>query len=164
MAMLSCYLKRRSLGPYLDNALPERDARTLALHLDTCATCRSEADSLTRLRAMVRRTAAVAEPDWSGFWPGVVRGIEAARHAPGPRAPERIAWLPRLALAGTMVAALLAVSIWQAAETPIGAERGVIVHTVHTDYPGGSVMVYSPAGDEMTVIWVFGGDRPGGGA
>ena len=159
--MLTCYLRRRQLGAYLDNALPARAARAVGVHLDGCVACRREVDGLRRLTAMLRRSVATVEPDWTGFWPGIVRGIDAAKHQAPTINPERVAWRPRLALAGALTAGLLALTIWQATEGPRVPEDAVIVQTAQTDQPGGSVMVYSPPGEDMTVIWVFGLEKSG---
>ena len=75
--MLGCYFKRRRIGAYLDGALPGRQARAIAAHLDGCVDCRDAAGTLGRLRELVRSSVVAAEPDWAGFWPGIIRGIEA---------------------------------------------------------------------------------------
>jgi hypothetical protein len=115
------------------------------------------------MRALLQRTlspaASPAPPDWTGFWPGIVRGIETARReAPAPAA--RRAWLqPRWALGGALVAAfLVSVTLWQATQTPPMLEAPVIVRAAHTDHPQGSVMVYHAPERDMTVVWVFGLD------
>src|SRR5207244_11926906 len=79
--VLSHYLNRRRLGAYLDGALDDGTARSTAAHLATCGVCQREADGLRRLRALLQQNIAVAEPDWTGFWPGVVRGVDAGRIA-----------------------------------------------------------------------------------
>lgn len=160
--MLTCYFRRRQLGAYLDAALPARTARAVGAHLETCTACQREVQGLRRLSALLRRTVITAEPDWTGFWPGVVRGIEAAKHAtPASAAPVRVAWRPRVALAGALTAGLLALTLWQAMEGPPTIDSGVIVQTAQTEAPGGSVMVYTPPEEDMTVIWVFGLDKSG---
>ena len=73
--MLTCYFTRKRIGAYLDGALDERAARSTAAHVAACPRCQTEADSLRRLRGLLQRNFAVGEPDWTGFWPGVVRGI-----------------------------------------------------------------------------------------
>src|SRR5262245_66410638 len=81
------------------------------MHLKGCVTCQREADTLRRLQAMLRRTlssgARGSEPDWTGFWPGIVRGIEGARgkNAPPVPAPARQGWgNPGWALGGAALA------------------------------------------------------------
>jgi anti-sigma factor RsiW len=162
--VLTCYFKRQRIGAYLDGALDASQDQSLAAHLERCGTCRAEADSLRRIKLMVSRSARVTEPDWTGFWQGIVRGVERARQAPAPVPADRVAWRPRLALAGAMVAGLLALTLWQAVEPPLVSELGSFVQTAQTEYPDGSVMVYSPAEGDMTVIWVLGTDRSGSGS
>jgi anti-sigma factor RsiW len=157
--VLICYVKRHRIGAYLDGALDTGQAMSMEAHLARCAACQGEADTLKLMKAMVSRSAAVAEPDWTGFWQGVVRGVERSNRGVAPFPAKQVAWRPRLALAGAMVAGLLALTLWQAVESPV-SELSSIVQTAQTDYPDGSVMVYSPAGGDMTVIWVFGPDKP----
>ncbi len=105
---------------------------------------------------------AVAEPDWSGFWPGVVRGIEDRRHA-RPAPPARSWWQhvarPRWALAGAMAALLMSVGVWQWTPGRPLLETGVLVTSASTDDPRGTVMVYSTPEQDVAVVWVFGLDK-----
>lgn len=157
--VLSCYVNRRRLGAHLDRALPEGEARAVTAHLDDCPACRSEAQDLDHVRNLVRQSVTPAEPDWTGFWPGIVRGI-------GDRQPVardrrlRVLSSRRLAL-GALAASLVAVAVWRGGESPTMTERGSVVDVADTEEPGGSVMVYAPDSGDMTVIWVFGLDNPG---
>ena len=156
-SVLTCYFKRRRIGAYLDRALPEREARTMAVHLGACAGCRNEAEELGRVRDMVRSSVVVAEPDWTDFWPGILRRVEAG--AAVPVRAGRLVLSRRVTMAGAVVAALLAITIWQAGDSPTVFEH--VSAVADTEYPDGSVMVYSPPGDDMTVIWVFGPEKNG---
>ena len=154
--VLTCYRARRRIGAYLDGALDQGDARWTEHHLAACVACRSEAGQLRRVKALVAEVSTIPEPDWTGFWPGIVRGIDEARH----RAPARPrpAWQlrPRFAMGGAVVAALaLALVIWQGARAPVPAEAGVLVSGAHTEHPGATVMVYTPPAQDMAVVWVF---------
>jgi anti-sigma factor RsiW len=158
--VLTCYVNRRRLGAYLDRALPEGEAQAVAAHLDCCPACRSEAQDLEHVRSLVGQSVTRAEPDWTDFWPGIVRGIGDRR----PNARDRrlrVLTSRRLALAGALAASLLAVVVWRGGESPPMTERGSVVDVADTEHPGGSVMVYAPEGGDMTVIWVFGLDNPG---
>jgi hypothetical protein len=104
-----------------------------------------------------------ADPDWTGFWPGIVRGIEEAR-VPVTARQARVPFRRRFAAAGALAAGLAALVVWQAADSPTVVERGSIVDIAGTEHPDGSVMVYSPPEGDMTVIWVFGLDNPGASA
>jgi predicted anti-sigma-YlaC factor YlaD len=58
------------LSGYLDGALPQRDRQLVALHLETCASCRGELADLTAMRSAARGTAfAVPRDDQWGELP-----------------------------------------------------------------------------------------------
>lgn len=155
--MLSHYLNRRRLGAYLDGALDDGTARSTAAHLATCGVCQREADGLRRLRALLQQNVVMAEPDWTGFWPGVVRAVDAAKTArPAPTA--RLASRPRWALGGALAAALLvSIGVWQFG--PDGTQPdGVIVRSASTGDPGATVMVYGTPERDVAVVWVLGLD------
>jgi predicted anti-sigma-YlaC factor YlaD len=154
---LTCYLTRRRIGAWLDGALPDGTARVVATHLDGCAGCRGEAQILRRTRELVRAAATAAEPDWTGFWAGIVRGIEAGSAGPA-RVRDLLAPRRRFALVGALAAALLAVTVWSG-DSPTMPQLVTSVALADTEYPHGSVMVYTPPEDDMTVIWVFGSDN-----
>lgn len=155
--MLSHYVNRRRLGAYLDGALDDGTARSTAAHLATCGVCQREAEGLRRLRTLLQQNAAVAEPDWTGFWPGVVRGIDAAKTA-RPVAVPRPAWRPKWALGGALAALLiLSVGVWQFG--PVGTPQdGIIVRSAFTGDPGATVMVYGTPERDVAVVWVLGLD------
>lgn len=159
--MLSCLRARRRIGAYFDGALAGKRAASLERHLAACAACRKEADALQRMKLLLRRAlspaAVAAPPDWTGFWPGVLRGIEDARRAPA--AGSRGGWRrARWALGGALVAALLVLATlwrWQAAEPPEAVDNPIVVSSADTDQPGGSVMVYHTPERDIAVVWVF---------
>jgi hypothetical protein len=96
---------------------------------------------------------APALPDWTGFWEGVRRGIEA------PAAPvrTRLRWRPRL-VAGTAAALVVGASLmlWQLPRSQAAAE--ISVSSANTSHPRGTVMVYSPPEKDIAVVWVFADD------
>jgi len=153
--VLTCYRTRRRLGAYLDGALEEREATRTAAHLDRCPACQREAGELRRLRALLTRHAAVEEPDWSGLWPAIVRGVESARRPEPVRAPAR--WIrPTWALGSALAATILiSLTVWQILPGSVGSEPSVIVRSASTEYPDGAVMVYSVPEHDVTVVWVF---------
>jgi len=166
---LTCYLTRRRIGAYLDGALEPRSVGPVETHVAKCARCSTEVDGLRRLQARLRAIAGPAEPDWAGFWPGIVRGIEDARRErrtaaiPAPRRARWADW-PRLrwAYGGALAAALLvSIGLWQFVPGPSAPDASVIVRSADTGQPGGSVMVYSTPEKDLTVIWVFGLPREG---
>jgi anti-sigma factor RsiW len=151
---------RRRLGAYLDGALEGRQAKATGAHLAACTRCRREADEFRRLGALLKgSTLTPPPPDWTGFWAGVVRGIEdAGRPAPARRAPYRwqLLWRPRVAFGGALTAAMVAaLTFWQAFYAPPTPGAAVIVRSARTELPGGTVMVYAPAEQDMAVVWVF---------
>jgi anti-sigma factor RsiW len=162
--VLTCYRTRKRIGAYLDEALDAETARATAAHIATCEGCRREAEALRRLRGLLRRNLTPAPPDWTGFWQGVVRGIEdqrMARPAPAPAVWWQRAWRPRWALGSALAAALLVtLGVWQWTPTvPTLAQAGVIVTSARTDDPRGTVMVYSTPEQDVAVVWVFGLDQ-----
>lgn len=157
--MLTCYRTRRRLDAYLDGALGEPDARLTTTHLGRCAACQREVESLRRLRALLDRHAAVPEPEWGGLWPSIVRGIEGARRPAPLPTPGRRAWRPTWALSGALAATvLISLTVWQMLPGSLGPEPSVVVRSASTEYPDGSVMVYSVPEQDMTVVWLFDAD------
>ena len=163
--MLTCFRTRRRLGAYLDGALDTEATRKAAAHVAGCARCQGEVDTLRRLKTGLRESlAAVIPTDWTGFWPGVLRGIDRERRA--GVTPARQSWQgrralahPRMAFGGALAAAVVAsATLWQVlTPTPAPAEP-VIVHAANTEHPGASVMVYSPPERDLAVVWVFDSD------
>jgi anti-sigma factor RsiW len=148
------------MGAYLDGALEDRAARSTASHLSGCPTCQRAAESLRSVRALLQRSLGsdpgAAEPDWTGFWPGIVRGIEDARGAePLPVSAPRTWWRPRWALGSAVAAvAILSLTLWQT--IPGAPDPPVVVSSAHTEDPRGTVMVYSTHDKDVTVVWVLG--------
>lgn len=161
--MLTCYRTRHRIGAYLDGALDEPTARRTAAHLKACTACGRQAEELRRLRSLLRRTLApAAEPEWTGFWHGIVRGIEEGeRVTPAPPARGAWGWMatPRWALGGALAAALLlSLGLWQLAPGPGSppADGTVLVTSALTEDPRGTVMVYSTPEQDVAVVWVLG--------
>jgi len=156
--VLTCYLVRRRLGAFLDGALLELEAGRAERHIAGCARCKHELAELRRVKALVAEAVAMPDPDWTGFWPGVVRGIQDSRdRAPiaTPGRPARRMW-PQWAVGGVAVAAAaLALVFWQGGRGPVPAEASVVVSSAETEHPGGSVMVYSSPERDLAVVWVF---------
>jgi anti-sigma factor RsiW len=158
--VLTCYRTRRRLGAYLDGALDQETARSTSAHLASCGVCQREAEELRRLHGLLVRSLTPAQPDWTGFFQGVVRGIEDQRNA--RPVPARRGWWPailghRWAFGGGLAAALLlSVGLWQYTVGVRPSEAGVLVTSAHTDDPRGTVMVYSTPEQDVAVVWVFG--------
>ncbi len=151
--MVICLVSRRRLGSYLDGALDDAASRTVERHLRNCGRCRKEADALRRLQALLHQAmVAPPEPDWTAFWPGIVRGVEDGPRSP-IAAPRRRWTTPRWAVSGTAVAAAaLSLVLWFGS-WPFGPEESVIVTSADTQYPGGTMVYHTP--DKVAVVWVF---------
>jgi anti-sigma factor RsiW len=184
--VLTCFRTRRRIGAYLDGALEADAAASAARHLAECASCRREAEGLQRMKALLQRAlspeAVPAPPDWTAFWPGILRGIEAGRRAPA--AKPHTGWRrTRWALGGALVAALVTgttLSQWQeqrqtaappvlekpvlvsttAGDDPVplapAVDDPVLISSADTEHPDGSVMIYHTPERDMSVVWVFG--------
>ena len=156
--MLTHYRNRRRLGAWLDGALDEATARSTAAHVDTCGVCQREAAELRRLHTLLSRSVQVAEPDWTGFWPGVVRGIEDHRVVRPVRSASRW-WRPQWAVGGAIAAALiLSLGLWQFGPSS-RPEASVLVSSASTGDPRATVMVYGPPERDVAVVWVLGLDE-----
>ena len=158
--VLTCYRARRRLGAYLDGALDDADARWIERHVAGCTSCQGEVGQLRRVKALVAEVAAVPDPDWAGFFPGIVRGIEDDRRrvAPVPTRRVRLAW-PQWAMGGAALASVaLAFVLWQGGRVPAVAEAAVLVNGANTEHPGATVMVYSSPEKDLAVVWLFDDD------
>jgi anti-sigma factor RsiW len=148
------------LGGWLDGALSDADARWTGSHVAGCERCGAEVAELRRIKAVVAQVAAVPEPDWTGFFPGIVRGIQDER--PAPAVSPRWNWWgfsPRWAMGGAAVAAAaLAVVLGQGGHVPTPAEASVLVNSAESESPGATVMVYTPPSKDLAVVWVFDSD------
>ena len=156
--VLTCHRTRQRISAYLDGALDPDTARSTAAHLDTCARCNAEADAFERLHTALQAMRRPADPDWVGFWPGVVRGIEDSRPragAPRRSIQPRLRWAVGSALAAAL---LVSLTIWQVAPWQSLSEPGTptIVRSADTEAPNGNVMVYSTPERDLTVVWVLG--------
>ena len=161
--MLTCYRTRRRLGAYLDGALDQETARSTAAHLASCGRCQREVEELRRLHGLLRQHPDARQPDWTGFWQGVVRGIEDRRDAgPVPVAARwwQQAWRPRWALGGALAAALMLSIGVLAVLTPASGPRRPAWSSPRPapSDPRGTVMVYSTPEQDVAVVWVFGLD------
>jgi anti-sigma factor RsiW len=157
------FLTRRRLGAYLDGALTGSRARGVEAHLSGCTACQDEIEVLRRLKTAIHRSLKTVDPDWTGFWQGVVRGVEDQRlRAPLPeRAPRRALWRSQWAMGGALAAmALVSVTLWQTlGVSPVSIiDSPIVVNAASTGQPDGGVMVYSTPDKAVTVVWVFDGE------
>ena len=159
--MLTCYRTRRRIGAYLDDALGDRESSRAAAHIAVCARCHAEVAGFRRLTAMLRQSVpAVPAPEWTGFWEGIARRIEAP--APVVEVRPRPRWRPRLvaASAAAAMAVGISVAVWQAPWSPFTPEAvaAISVNSADTAHPNGTVMVYTPPEKDLAVVWLFADD------
>lgn len=150
--MFTCFRTRRRIGAWIDGALGETEGRATGAHVEACARCSVEAASIRKLHVVLTRALPIAEPrDWTGFFPGIVRGVQDAKRVPAR--PARARWRPRVAFGGALVAAaLVALVMWPAAQDPFDR---VTVSSAETGQSSGTVMVYTPPERDLAVVWVF---------
>ena len=151
---MRCARVRQFLPLHAGGDLPPRRAARVQVHLDGCADCRRDLESLRAARAAIRAAAAAEPlPGWSeAEWKALMVRATAARiEAP----PPAIATRPRWALAaGTAGVALLAVALLVTgvfkrapAPEPELASSGAAQDVV-------SVTLVSPD-TGLQVVWVF---------
>lgn len=155
--MLTCYRTRRRLGAWLDGVLDERTARSTAAHVATCGVCQRETGELRRLHTLLSRAGGVGDLDWTGFWPGVVRGIE-DRRVPRPVRSASRGWRPQWAVGALAATLLLSLGLWQFGPGSGPLEPGVLVSSASTGDPRATVMVYGSPERDVAVVWVLGLD------
>ena len=105
-----------------------------------------------------RIAAPVGDPDWTGFWPGVVRGIEDRRVLRPVRGAARW-WSPQWAAAALAATLLVSLGIWQFGPGTSPLEPGVLVSSASTGDPRATVMVYGSPERDVAVVWVLGLDE-----
>jgi len=157
MSVLICYRTRRKLAAWVDGGLDATSARATVEHLERCDRCRADAEAYRRLKGLIQQATTMPEPDWTGLWPGIVRGIQDARE-PRPAAVRRGWRQPRWAIGAVAVALLVSLGLWQWLPGPVRSEAGVIIHTAFTEDPRGTVVAYSPPEQDVAVVWVLGLD------
>lgn len=177
MTWWSCWRVRQHLNAYMDGEMSLSDHQAIHRHTLRCPACQREVQALEELRRLLKAEASEQElPDgrWKAFWPQVRDRIVAAeRPEPAPWW-SRWAWAfarPPLAIGSAAVAvALLLLVLWHGvdqvgAPTKVALQSieetalSITVHSVESQSPGSSVMVYSNNEKNVTVIWVFGLDR-----
>lgn len=174
----------RYLTAYADGELPERLRRKVERHLERCADCARELDSIRASDRILRanRPPEVPEPEWQRFRLELRRELdsvdrEGVRPARVPEARPLCVPVQRRAL--TIVAAAAAIVLAVLAFGPAGllpwrgstaiAGNECIVDSIESLAAGYTPMYFSSEDPEMTVIWVFSeevdgsirGDGPG---
>ena len=154
MRVMICLLARRRLGAYLDGALDSGPSGAVVRHLDRCSRCHLEADRLRRMTVLIRLAVPRApEPDWTGFWPGIVRGVQDDAMRRLPAGQRR--WSRRWILGGATAAGVAALSLVAAYQhfAPSAPEEVAVVTEADTQYPGGAMVYHAP--EKVAVVWVF---------
>ena len=156
--MLRCYRTRRRIGAFLDDALGDRESSRAVAHISACGRCRAEIADWQRLASLLKRSAPEpAPPDWTGFWPGILRAIE----APSSPSRARLRWRPRLVAAGAAaaLAGVVSVALWEpwSSLTP-PAVAAISVNSADTSHPRGTVVIYTPPEKDLAVVWLLADD------
>jgi len=103
---------------------------------------------------LIRQSFAItAEPDWTGLWPAIVRGIQdgAIRRPVVIQRRSHRRWiLGGAAAAGVMVLTLI---VGYEHLTPPAPEESAVVTEADTQYPGGTMVYHAP--EKVAVVWVF---------
>src|SRR5262249_2598676 len=124
---MRCAWVQERLLLYLDGELPPREAAGLVRHLERCAACTAQAESLAERQAPGDTSLATAIEAPAAL---DARVMEAVRGLPAPRrpwgAPLQRGWLPRLAWVPAAVCLLMVgfyAGSWNAARTrPVDVE------------------------------------------
>jgi hypothetical protein len=107
----------------------------------------------------------MAEPSWTGFWPGIrvrllsegetVGRLTHRRWVPHARPAWPLGWLPRLALASAIAGVfVLSLALWRSDARVDLPGPGIVVQALEAPDPETSVMVFSTP--EHEIIWIFG--------
>lgn len=89
---MHCDPIRDQLGAWIDGELPEAQAAAIEAHLRACDACRSEADVLRRLAAVLTppdRALHLPEPVRAALWQRIEATLDARQSAAPPAGPAR---------------------------------------------------------------------------
>lgn len=157
--MNDCNVIRKSLGPWLDGELSERDAERIRMHLEDCASCDKERRQLEKLHASLQRLwlSNVPQVAFEPFWDGVrerIIGEPRRRETLPGRVRSRLA---EPGFAWTMFAAILAllgVLSWDFFGRP-RAPRNSFAAVESIDAYGRNVALLREDETKTTVIWLY---------
>jgi anti-sigma factor RsiW len=167
----------RYLTAYADGELSERTRRRVESHLERCASCASELDSIRASDRILGEhpPPAVSEERWVQFRRELGRELDSVDRAGTRRAriPEaRTVYVPvrrrAVAFATAAVVVVLAVMIigpmspfrWPWSDAVAGNE--CFVDSIESLSAGYTPMFFTSEDPEMTVIWVFADEVEGG--
>jgi anti-sigma factor RsiW len=160
---MTCREVDKLLDLFLDGELEARTMRAVALHVTRCPTqCEAALQRLERVEDLVAETFndAVAEIDFSGFWPAVSEragAIQARHHAPALLRQMRALGARPLVVATAAAALIAAAVLWRVNVAPplqpvARANNQVRIDSLVTEAK--SVALLSEPGANTTVIWV----------
>jgi hypothetical protein len=161
---MTCREAEKLLDLFLDGELESRAMRTVALHVTRCASCEAALQRQERLQDAIGETyaEALAEVDFSTFWPGVGARLSDVRR-PWPWHRHTLTARARDVLgrpaAGLAAAALVAAlgGFWLFLSAPWSTRRTTVDNQVRIDSlvaESGSVALLSEPESNTTVIWV----------
>jgi hypothetical protein len=99
---MKCQVVREKLTEYQDDLLPVSEKAAVAAHLDSCASCRAEAEDLARIESRLQM---LAQPE-------IAPELSADLHQRLATAPHPMRFWPRLAIASGALTAILSLLIW----------------------------------------------------
>lgn len=158
---MTCRDIERMLDRFLDGELEARAMRTVALHVTRCEPCEAALQQQERLQDVVVETFAdaVAEVEFTRFWPGVASRIGPIRarwwSRPGMFGDAMLR--PLVAAGAVAVAAVVAFVVWRgglasAVDAPPPVNNQVRIDSLRSD--ARSVALLSEPRSNTTVIWV----------
>lgn len=157
---MTCRDVEKLLDLFLDGELEARSMRGVALHVTRCVSCERLLQQAERLQDVVAEsvTDAVADVDFSRFWPDIAARAGAAQRAFGGLGERLRAAMKSPAVIAAAMAAALAVSVlglWQAGTSPAastGTNNQARIDSLTADAP--SVTLLSEPAGNTTVIWI----------
>ncbi len=84
--MEGCWKHRNALGAYIDGELPAGEAARVGRHVESCTTCRGEADLFRRLDKPLREyeVPGISDGEWRASWEAVSAALESPAPIPLP--------------------------------------------------------------------------------
>ena len=162
---MNCDEALEKISRQMDGELPAEDRAAVEAHLAQCSACRDVRVRWASLSDVLREPPADLPPA-EVMRADVLRAIRQLE--PAAEAPAGLFFKWRLAWAGAMVAAVMALigglGAWRMAGGGAAVAARTEVESVETELPGAAPMIYQDEETGCTVIWIAGADDGTGGA